>query len=893
MKYYALNEKDVIKHLESDPIKGLTNSDVIKKRTKFGENKIPDSETKSIFKILFDQINNALNYVLITAIFLSLFADHVTDAVIIGILIFINISIGFYHEYTAEKRVNSLKNFIKHKCNVIRNGVETIIEQSELVPGDIVLLHDGQAVPADIRIIESADLTSIEASLTGESLPISKHSEKLADNLPLGDRKNMLYLGTFISTGTAKGVVVETGLNTELGKISTKLNQIKEEKSLFHIRTDKLMKQMIIFSVVTTAIMLVLLYLRDYDFQYIIQFGFATLISGIPEGLPSVLTILLSIAAIRMSKRNALLRNLPKIETLSTVTTIITDKTGTLTQNVMSVNELLLANGEKISITGTGWEASGKFMINSREIAVERHDTLQKIFEYSAITSEGDAIKNDEGKYELSGYPTEVARYIICKKAGITKLDMLQKYQILEQIPYNQETKYKSYLIEEIKSKVRILIVVGGAENVLKLSKEFKNKSTINKYILDSAAEGYRMQGIAIKILGVNIRPILDKIDFEDLEFLTTIRISDPIRSEVPLAIQNAKNAGIRVIMATGDHIATAFAISKEAGIISKDAKIENLNQYALSQTDIDNMSDAEFKVAIQTYNVYARVTPETKLRIAQLLHAQGEIIAMTGDGVNDAPVLKQADIGIAMGLNGTDVAKEASDLLLLDDSFSTIIDAIEEGRTVFKNVRQTSLFLITTNFANYFILITTFLAGYPLPLLPLQILWLNLVTDGVTDIALATESSYKSILNESPRRKDEGIITKRDLTFILFIAVLMTLITLGFYLYYYDIGVEKARTMAFASMVFLQLFNVVNMRSLDFPIYKLGYFTNKYINYALLLSLGLFLIAIYSPWLKNIFEFEFISFAELFVVILSSLPILVLGEVYKFSLHKVFVKSE
>jgi P-type Ca2+ transporter type 2C len=899
MKYYAQNENEVITHLKSDKSTGLSTNEATSRIKAYGENRIPDSETKSIFKILFDQINNTLTYVLLSAILLSVFSDHITDAVIIGILIIINVSIGFYHEYTAEKRINSLKSFIKNKCNVLRNGKEEIIEQSQLVPGDIVLLHDGQAVPADLRIIECSELTAIEASLTGESLPISKISTILNADIPLGDRKNMLYLGTYITTGNAKAIVVGTGLNTELGKISSQLNQIVETKSLFHQRTDKLMKQMITFSVITTIIMLVLLVVRNYDTKDIVQFGFATLISGIPEGLPSVLTILLSIASVRMTKRNALLRNLPKIETLSTVTTIITDKTGTLTQNIMSVNELLLKNGEFVTITGEGWESDGKFFTKEENIKAEKRNEiniakrqdLMQILEFSAISSEGDVIKKEDGKFELSGYPTEVARYLISKKAGINKLDMQQKYKVLEQIPYNQQTKFKSYLLEEISSKKRIIVSIGGAENILKLCKNFENKVKINDYIENSAIEGYRMQALAI----LELEPKeASKNDFslastklQNLELLTVIRISDPIRKEVPQAIKTAQSAGIRVLMATGDHIATAFAIAKEAGIIESNADIKEISKYAISQSEIDKLNDKEFAEIVKNLNVYARVTPATKLRIAEILHEQGEIIAMTGDGVNDAPVLKKADIGIAMGLNGTDVAKEASDLLLLDDSFATIIDAIEEGRTVFKNIRQTSLYLITTNFAEHLMLISSFLIGLPLPLLPLQILWLNLVTDGVTDVALATERSYKAILNEKPRKKEEGIITKKDIRFIIFIALLMASISLAFFWLYLDHGVEKARTMAFATMVFVQLFNVINMRSLDFPIYKLGYFTNKIINYALALSVILFLIVIYTPWLKGVFQFEHITFVEMLVVIIASSPILILGELYKHSLHR------
>jgi Ca2+-transporting ATPase len=875
MKPYTISAEKVLQEQNSNSVSGLTSQEVGKRVAKYGSNSLPDATGKSILHILWSQINNALTYILLIATIFSILADHHIDAVIVALLILINIIIGFYHEYSAEKRVKSLKDFIQYKCRVLRDGELLTLNVIELVPGDIVILEDGQSVPADIRIIKATELTAIESSLTGESAPVMKKDTTLVDETALGDRSNMLYMGTHITSGTCTGVVVATGLSTELGHIAAQLGNIKEGKSLFYKRTERLLRQMVIISAITTVLTIVLLIIKKDPLEDILQFSFAAIISGIPEGLPSVLTVLLSIASVRMSRKNALLRNMPTIETLSTVTTIITDKTGTLTQNVMSIGELMLRDGSILKVSGEGWSDSGEITFENKSIDIRDNFDLYNVLEYLALMSEGDAVKKDE-KYELSGYPTEIARYLLAKKAGITKAVVMDKYEIVKTSPYNQETKYKTMVIKNLKNGDQTLLVLGGAENVLAKSKPDKQLDT---YVENSAAQGYRMQVISYK----NVSETgIEKTVISDMTPLAVFKISDPIRVNVPEAVTATKRAGIRVIMATGDHIATAFAIAREAGIIPKEAGFEKIGEYAISQKDIDLLSETEFASKVETINIFARVTPATKLRIAEALHKKGEIIAMTGDGVNDAPVLKKADIGIAMGMMGTDVAKEASDLILLDDSFATIVDAIKEGRTVFKNIRQTSLYLITTNLAEDIMILLSIIVGLPLPLLPIQILWLNLVTDGLSDIALATEKSHNSVLMEKPRSKKDGIISQKDFIFITVIALIMVLVAGLTFVLCLSGGIEKARTMTFAVMVMAQLFNVINMRSLDTPLFKVGYFTNRAINISLLISVLLLLGAIYIPMLRDIFYFDILTVYELIFVLGISSVVLILGEIYK-----------
>lgn len=875
MTDYQLTLNEVIKKYGTNPENGLSSEEHKQRLEKYGENKLPDATGKSAFLILWNQINNVLTYILIIAVLFSLFVNHLTDAIIVGILILVNVSLGFFHEYRAEKRVRSLKKLVQHKCQVLRDSEMMNIGTTNLVVGDIVLLEDGQSVPADIRLIRAKDLSTVESSLTGESAPVEKSVCEISSNIALGDRKNTLYMGTHVTTGDCIGIVVATGINTEIGSISTQLKNIKEGKSLFFIRSEKLMKQMIIISLITTCITVGLQLFRGTDLKDIVQLSLATIISGIPEGLPSVLTVLLSIASVRMSRKNALLRNLPAIESLSTVTTIITDKTGTLTQNVMSVSEITFADKEIIQVTGNGWEQTGKFLQNSEEIIPLSIEKVKSLLEVIAFTSLGDAKKVGED-YELTGYPTEIARYLVAKKAGISKESVKDKYTIIDSKPYDQETKFRSFIFKSNNENKKYFLIVGGAENVLSKCPEH---TWLKEYTISSAEQGFRLQGLAIK---TTTEDDISLITISNMDPLAVLKISDPIRDNVADSVMQANNAGIRIIMATGDHVVTAFSIARQAGIIPQDATLDAINKYAISQEQIDTLSDAEFAEKVRSINVFARVTPKTKQCIAEVLRAEGQVIAMTGDGVNDAPVLKSADVGIAMGKIGTDVAKEASDMLLLDDSFSTIIEAIKEGRTVFRNIRQTSMFLITTNLSADIMIICSILLGFPLPLLPIQILWLNLVTDGVSDIALATEKAQQSIMLEQPLKKNEEIIPRKYLLFVLMISLIMASIAIAFYTSYISDSLEKARTMAFAFMVFAQLFNVVNMRSLTEPIWKLGYFSNRAINASLILSIILFSIVMFVPSISSIFAFSVISTTELLTVVILSACVLFIGEIIK-----------
>jgi Ca2+-transporting ATPase len=795
------------------------------------------------------------------------------DAYIVLVLVITNISIGFYLEYSAQKKSDSIKGLLTTKALVIRESKQVLIDSSGLLPGDIVLIKEGDSVPADLRILKSSNLMIDESSLTGESLPVRKETKNLPTSTVLAERSNMAYLGTSVISGDAIGVVIAIGDHTELGKISSSLESIEEEKTLFHIRTERLMKQMVIISLITSSLSVVILITRDTEWLEVFQFSVATLVSGIPEGLPSVLTVLLSIASVRMSRRKALLKNLPSIESLSSVDTIVTDKTGTITQNIMSINQLKFTDN-LVDIEDGDFSETLDIETTCKESKTVI-DEMTFLLELLALSSNCDVVK-ENGAFKGIGSPTELARYRLPFRAKIRRDILSDKYEILDHIPYDQATKYSTYIIKNLLTKVNYLIVVGGAERVLALSQKVND---VEAYIKDQALLGFRMQSLSYKQIS-NTQIIND--DLHNLKHLATLRISDPIRKDVADIIPKTNSAGIRVIMATGDNKETAYSIAKQANIIQVSDDQTDIDEFVITEDIIDTMSDEEFKKAVQKYNVFARVTPSTKLRLSQVLQESGAIVAMTGDGVNDAPALKNASIGVSMGLNGTDVARESSDLILLDDSFATIYEAIKEGRTVFANVRKTSMYLVTTNLAEDILVITTLLLGMPLPLLPIQILWLNLVTDGLNDVALATEVSSPSIMQESPLPQESNILRRKDVSLILAMGILMASLSIGTFFYFRDYGMEYARTMVFVVMVFSQLFNVLNLRSFNMSIFSIGVFTNKALNITIPISIVLLLLTIVFGPLSNILDTVQVEPNHFIFAFLLSLSVLVAGEVYK-----------
>lgn len=882
LQYYGVSENG----LDSDKIK--------KQREIHGWNEIPEAEKISWLKILLKQFKSLLVAILILAAVISYVAGHVIDMYVILAVVVINAALGFVQEMKAEQAVSALKKMIVQKARVVREGKESVIPSRELVPGDIIILEEGESIPADARIIESKNLQVTEASLTGESVPESKNNETLPESTPLADQKNMLFKSTFVSGGYAKAVVCGTGLDTALGEIAETLSKIKRAQTNFQKKTNKLGRQMALLAVLSAVVLFTVGYISgNYELNELLLVSIAALVSVIPEGLPVVLSVVLAIGSYRMSKRNAIIRDITSVETLGAVTTIITDKTGTLTQNKLTVKKVFHYGDEPIDVSGEGWLPAGNFNRHKKIIEPNTEPALTQLLKIAAFSNNA-SIKHNKinDVYELAGDPTEGALLVMAAKAGV-KFSASEKLRKLDDLPFNSKLKMRASLIEI--SGEKFLFVIGAPENILENSTfvssntgEIALGNSTRKEIRDMmdswSNEAMRVIGLAYKKLPDAVEKIEEDL-IKELVFSGLTGMIDPPRPNTKEAVLQCKNAGIRIIMATGDHINTAVAIAKKVGILEESNGDELA---ALNEQQLLLLDEREFDAVISSVSVFARLTPKTKLRIAERLQAMGELVAMTGDGVNDAPALKKADIGVAMGIMGTDVAREASQVVLADDNFATIVNAIEEGRIVFSNARKTSFFLVTTNFAEITTLISLVAMGLPMALTATQILWLNLITDGLCDKPLAAERGHKDLLKEKPVRQNEKILNKSILPFLFMMAGIMTVLSLLVYFWFIDVSLEKARTAVFIVMAFSQLFNLYNMRSLKKSIFEIGFFSNKYINIAIVISVIVQIIIIEVPFFQHIFSFEFISVSEFLTLIVLSSTVLWTGELFKFIKYRV-----
>lgn len=868
---------------------GLNEEAVLSKRAQFGWNEIPDVGKMHWIWHLLRQFKSLLVLILFIAALISWVTGHIIDMYIILAVILINALIGFIQEIKAEGAVAALKSMLLQQAKVLRNGHPIILPARELVPGDIIILEEGDSIPADARLIEIKNLRAIESPLTGESMPVSKSIEILTGETELADRKNMVFKGTFIAGGYAKALVAATGLDTAIGQIAQSLDQIVSTKTNFQKKTDALAWQMGLLSILGAFVLFLMGYfIQDIPMDELLLISIAALVSVIPEGLPAVLAIVLAIGAHRMSQRNAIIREFSATETLGAVTTIITDKTGTLTQNTLTVRKVYLPGEDPWKLSGEGWSPIGSFTQQGMVTEVAEHPLLSQLMRIAAWCNNA-SIKHDLEKdtYDLVGDPTEGALLVMARKGGVLPDKEQKNLSKIDDLPFNATLKLRATLIEELEKK--FLFVVGAPEQILEHCTSVASTQGV-KVLHETARDGLReiMDGWtdeAMRVIALAYREEeegtveIGPQNISNLVFAGFVGMIDPPRPSARQAVLDCQKAGIRVIMATGDHIRTAMAVARSVAILPEtaDHKVE-----ALTESQLLELDDIEFKAAVNKVNVFARLTPKMKLRIAKLLQSEGELIAMTGDGVNDAPALKQADVGIAMGIMGTDVARGSAKVILADDNFATIVHAIEEGRIVFTNARLTSFFLVTTNFAELITLLTAIAMGLPLPLTATQLLWLNLVTDGVGDLSLATEKGHGNVLHEKPVNPKEKILNASVMPFILINAVLMTVLTLLAFNWFLPISVEKGRSAAFIIMAFCQLYNVFNMRSLKLSIFKIGMFTNKYVNIALVVSVLIQIAIIEIPFFEKLFRFDPISFTEFTVLAVLASSVLWFGEIYK-----------
>jgi Ca2+-transporting ATPase len=840
-----------------------------------------------------------LIYVLISAaVIAGLFGKWIDVYVIVAIVI-VNAVIGFIQEYKAEQAINALKKMVVPMAKVYREGKLLKIFAEEIVPGDVVFLEEGDRVPADVRLFDVREMRTNESSLTGESMPVKKEEEVLQENIELGDKRNMAWMGTFVSGGRGKGVVVATGGSTVFGGIAEDIGSIKKEKGHFEEKISILTRRMAFFAFGGAALIFLISVVKNgaslkngfIDFEEPLFGSIAALVSGIPEGLPAILAVVLAVGATRMAKKNAIIRHLPVTETLGVVDHIISDKTGTITQNTMTVREITLPSNDKIMVSGEGWTPEGSFYRDGQVILPQEEKDLDKLLHIAEICNQAEITRSDDDKenYEIIGDPTEGAMLVLAEKAGLKKEVVESSEKKIDDMPFSSKLKLRASLLS-IDNKKEVY-VTGAPENIIKKATKIRENGEIKELTEEKKkqiiAEIEKMSEKAMRTIGLAYKEVEDTFNMinegmlDDLVFSGAVGMIDPPRLQVKEAVDKANLAGIRVVMATGDHKKTAVAIAKEVSILKQ--KTEGYPD-AFEQSELIKMSDEEFQDVVKNVNVFARLTPRMKLKIATTLQQQGAVIAMTGDGVNDAPAVKQADVGIAMGVMGTDVTKEVGDIVLADDNFASIVSAIEEGRVVFENTRKSSAFLITTNFGEIGTIIIFLLLGFPLPLLPTQILWLNLVTDGLPALSLSVEPKHEDVLRKPPRNKKETILTKEIVPFFVIMTGIMLVLSIIVFDMFYDNGegLNKARTAVFSVLAFTQLYNAINMRSITRSIFEIGFLSNKYVIMAILTGTLLQLAVIMTPKVRDVFHFVPLSFGEILFIIIISSSVLWAGEGYK-----------
>ncbi|WP_304517439.1 cation-translocating P-type ATPase [Cecembia rubra] len=864
---HALSGNEVLRQLGSNE-NGLEPSEVLDKLQYFGKNEIPEPGKKPIGEIILKQFNNLMVYILLVAVFISILTGHFLDVYVILAIILINAVIGFLQEYRAEGALEALKSLLVQRCKVLRSGFLQTINAIDLVPGDILVLEEGDNIPADARLIYSKNARVTESSLTGEAVPVEKFDTILQEDIPLGDKSNMVWKSTFVNSGSIKAVVTSTGLNTQFGEIASSLSKIEREPSSFQKKTNKLARLMALIALGTaTVLFLVTRWFQEIPISESFLIALAALVATIPEGLPAVLSIVLAIGSYRMSKKNAIIREITATESLGSVDTIITDKTGTLTQNTMTITRLWMPETNDVKVTGEGWESIGQFHGSEADIL-----SIEQLFEIASHCHNSSIEINDKGHYQITGDPTEAAFLVLGNKAGKSK-----KLTILEDVAFNSDLKYRSTLVLKDGKKIRFYL--GAPEAILSLCTETRDKEgkkipLLNKSLIEDKLHLWSSESLRVLALAKKEE---NKSGELELEFVGLAGMVDPPRHGVYEAVQSCHKAGIRVIMATGDHASTAYSIGKDVGIVREG------RQKVFCEMDLAKMEEEEFDRAVQEADIFSRLTPMMKLKIAKSLQKNGALVAMTGDGVNDAPALKQANIGISMGIMGTDVAKDASMMVLADDNFATIVGAVEQGRIVFNNARRTSFFLITTNFAEIMTLILTVMFGLPIPLTATQILWINIVTDGFCDKALATEKGKGNELNSPPIRQNDNIINRSIVPYLVISTLIMTSLAIFTFWWHLDEGIEKARTLVFISLAFSQLFNAINMRNLSGSVFSLGIFSNKWLNYALLISALITILIIEVPVLSIAFKFKPISFEEFLLWAGLSSLVFWVTEIYKY----------
>ena len=829
MNPYCQNNDELLKELSVDPKKGLDSQEVSIRLSRYGQNKLKEKKKKTTLQRFFDQFKDAMILILIAAAIVSFVVvcveqnwGELFEPALILLIVILNAIMGVYQEGKAEKALDALKNMSAPHARVIRDGKESIIDASQLVPGDIIKLEAGDFVPADAKLIHSAGLKSEESALTGESVPSEKdYLAEVKEGAPLGDRQNMVYSGCSITYGTATAVVTATGMDTEMGKIAGLLDNEEDTQTPLQQKLAQLGKYLGIMALAACAVIFVVGLVSGTPVLEIFMTAVSLAVSAIPEGLPAIVTIVLSIGVQRMVRKNALIRKLPAVETLGSASVICSDKTGTLTQNRMTLTKAY-ADGDS----------------DTELISSSNSEKIRKLLMYGTLCCDGSVVFEDDEEKHL-GDPTETAIIVAAHKNGMEQGDLGEKYPRLAEIPFDSDRKLMT-TVNRIDGK--IVVIVKGAFDVMA-------KRCISGDLDAAKQMTESMSGDALRVLAIaykEIDALPEQITSEELEnglhFMGLVGMIDPPRPEAKQAVALCRRAGIKPVMITGDHVVTASAIAKELGILLDTDK-------AITGAELDAMSDEELDKQVENIAVYARVSPENKIRIVKAWQRKGQVVSMTGDGVNDAPALKAADIGCAMGITGTDVAKGAADMTLTDDNFATIVDAVKEGRGIYANIKKVVGFLLGTNIGEVLTVFFAMVLWQKTPLLSMQLLWINLVTDSLPAISLGMEAVEDDVMDHKPKQKNEGIFAKGLGVKVVLQGVMFAIITLvGFVIGEKVTGtIEGGQTMAFTVLSLTQVLQAYNMRS-DHSIFKIGVFTNHKLNWSSLISVLLVALVLFTP---------------------------------------------
>lgn len=883
--WYRLPSETVAHDLESSLDHGLTEPEAARRRADEGPNELPEAPPPSLLRLFLAQFSSLIVWVLIAAAIVSGLLEDWIDAAAILAIVFLNGLLGFVQEFRAERSLAALRKMSVAMAHVLREGTLQSIPARELVRGDLIALEAGDRIPADSRLLYTTNFQAQEASLTGESTPVQKQAELLdTTQVSVADQRNMVFMGTVAVSGKARGIVVATGLATELGRIAAMIQKAAEaerDETPLQRRLEQFGYTLLWLALGVVTVVFALGYLRGEPLVEMFLISVSLAVAAVPESLPAVVTITLALGVTRMAKRHALIRKLPAVETLGSATVICTDKTGTLTKNEMTVTRVFM-DESRFEVTGEGYEPKGEIRkictdpnVMSTEFpsqGFDRHSDdsalmtqhsalfpgLQQLLTASVLCN-GAILHQEKGAWRIIGDPTEAALLVVAAKAGLTKGELERRAPLDREVPFDAERKMMTIIRRT--EQVRTAYCKGAPDVLLNrctarvtLDGRTEALDEQHRHVIDEANASLAQQ--ALRVLGIAYRPLgrppgSDEEIERDLIFLGLIAMKDPLRPEAADAVRLCRDAGIRTAMITGDHKETAIAIAHELGLYRDDA-------VALSGLELDGLTDEQLRQRVERISVYARVSAEHKLRIVQAWKRNGAVVAMTGDGVNDAPAIKAADIGVAMGMTGTDVTKEASDMVVTDDNFASIAAAVEEGRGIFDNIRKTVHFLLSCNMSEVLVMLFATLFGLPLPLLPIQILWMNLVTDGFPALALAVDPKAPDLMQQPPRQTQARLLDGGRLWTIAGEGLMLAVIALtafSYSLFVWQQSIEQARTVAFAVMVAAQLVHAFNCRSDRWSLFHVGVTTNHSLIWAVLVSLALQIAILATPFLQPIFK--------------------------------------